>query len=124
MAGTVVVDTVKSSTTGAPVFQNTSGTAIGQLARAWAQFNGSTATVNGAFNVSSVTRVSTGYYNVNFTNNMPNVNYSTVGSQNNGQTITNYYFTPTVSQVNVVTGNVTFSGFQDATIVCISVFAA
>jgi hypothetical protein len=86
MAGTVVVDTVKSSTSGAPVFQNTSGTQIGQLARAWVKFDGtnafspnpSTSAITASFNVASITKNGSGDYTVNFTNNMSSVNYCAV----------------------------------------------
>lgn len=78
MAGTVVVDAVKSSTTGAPTFQNTSGTEIGTLCRAWVNFVGSSASIQGSFNVSSITRNTTGDYTLNFTNAMPDANYSPI----------------------------------------------
>ena len=46
-------------------------------ALAWVNFNGvTTATIRASFNVSSVTRNSTGDYTVNFTNAMPDANYS------------------------------------------------
>jgi hypothetical protein len=80
MAGTVVVDAVKSSTTGAPTFQNTNGTQIGTLCRAWVNFNGvSGASIRASFNVSSVTRNATGDYTLNFTNAMPDANYAATG---------------------------------------------
>lgn len=86
MAGTLVVDTVKSSTTSAPVFQNTSGTQMGTLCRAWVNFNGtnafspnpSTSAIQGQFNVASITKNGTGDFTVNFTTAMPDANYSTV----------------------------------------------
>lgn len=51
--------------------------------RAWVKFAGSTGTINGSGNVSSVTRTSTGIYTVNFTNSMPDTNYSVVGASKN-----------------------------------------
>jgi hypothetical protein len=80
MAGTVVTDTIKSGTSGPVTFQNTSGTAIGTLCRAWVNFNGSTAAINASFNVTSITKNGTGDYTVNFTNAMPDANYSGQGS--------------------------------------------
>lgn len=80
MAGTLVIDTLKSSTTGPTVFQNTSGTEIGQLSKAWVNFNGSTAGIRSSFNVSSISRNGTGDYTVNFTNALADANYSTVVS--------------------------------------------
>lgn len=80
MAGTVVVDTVKSSTSNPPTIQNTSGTEIGKLCRAWVNFNGSTAVIQTSFNVSSVTRNGTGDYTVNFSNSFPDANYTAIAS--------------------------------------------
>lgn len=79
MAGTVVIDTVQSSVSTPPVFKNTNGTEIGQLCRAWVNFNGvTTATIRASFNVSSVTRLTTGRFQINFTNSLPDANYSVV----------------------------------------------
>jgi hypothetical protein len=41
---------------------------------------GSPLTINGSFNVSSITRTATGKYVVNFTNSLSNINYSVVAS--------------------------------------------
>lgn len=51
--------------------------------RAWAVFNGGTATLLGGGNISSVARQGTGQYTVNFTNAMPDTNYSSVASGGN-----------------------------------------
>ena len=65
---TLVVATVKSASSSAPVFQNTSGTEMGTLVRAWVNFNGtSTVAIRDSFNVSSITDVNTGTYTANFT---------------------------------------------------------
>jgi len=57
------------------------------IAKAWVQYNGSTQTVIGSFNVLTVTYVSTGTYTVNFTTAFSNTTYSAiVGSSNNGFT--------------------------------------
>ena len=76
MAGTLVIDTLKSSTANPPTVQNTSGTEVGQFCRAWVNFNGSTAGIRASFNVSSITRNGTGDYTVNFTNAMTDTNYA------------------------------------------------
>ena len=47
-------------------------------AQAWVNFVGSTATINASYNVSSITRIGTGNYAVNFTNAMTDANYSAV----------------------------------------------
>jgi hypothetical protein len=81
MAGTIVIDTVQSSLSTPPVFKNTSGTEVGQLARAWVNFNGvTTASIRASFNVSSVTRTAGGIYTVAFTNSLPDTNFTVVGS--------------------------------------------
>lgn len=91
MAGTLVIDTLKSSTTGAPAFQNTSGTEVGQLCKAWINFNGSsTGAIRASFNVSSLTYLATGQFQINFTTAMVDANYAAVfggggGDQGRGQ---------------------------------------
>jgi hypothetical protein len=53
-----------------------------QLCQAWVNFNGTTttpSTIRASFNVSSVTRNSTGDYTVNFTNALADANYCVVG---------------------------------------------
>ena len=45
------------------------------IAKAWVNFNGTTPTINGSFNVSSITRASAGQYTINFTTALPNANY-------------------------------------------------
>lgn len=91
MAGTLVIDTLKSSTTGPTVFQNTSGTQIGTLCRAWVRFDGTTGAISGSgagtFNVSSITKSSTGIYQVNYTNAMSDTNYSQFFSSNANSTL-------------------------------------
>lgn len=90
MAGTLVIDTLKSSTANPPTVQNTSGTEIGTFCRAWVNFNGvTTAAIRASFNVSSVVRNSTGDYTVNFTNSLPDANYSVPVSA--GGSSANYY---------------------------------
>ena len=65
---TLNVATVKSLSSSAPVFQNTSGVEKGQLAKAWINFDGSgTIAIRDSFNVSSITDVTTGRYTVAFT---------------------------------------------------------
>lgn len=80
MAGTVTASVVKNDTTSPPQFQNSAGTEIGQLCRAWVKFVGSTASINASFNVSSITRSASGRYQVNFTSSLPDTNYAPVVS--------------------------------------------
>lgn len=94
MAGTLVVDTLKSSTTSAPTFQNTSGTQIGTLCMAWLSYNGATSTIRGSFNVSSITRNTTGDYTLNFTTALPDGNYAIAGNSGNPGTLNGYLLAP------------------------------
>tara|TARA_B100000508_G_C11454088_1_gene275769 strand:+ start:1527 stop:1967 length:441 start_codon:yes stop_codon:yes gene_type:complete len=86
---TLSVNTVKSLGTGAPVFQNSSGTEKGRLAKAYVNFDGTgTLTssnqsgVRDSFNVAAVIDDGTGKYTVTFTNQMSDANYVTNVSQN------------------------------------------
>lgn len=83
--GNLLADVVQSSTSGPVTFQNTSGTEIGTLCRAWVNFNGTVATpstIRASFNVASITKNATGNYTVNFTNAMPDANYAVKGTCN------------------------------------------
>ncbi len=77
MAGTLTISTLKNDT-GVLATQN----GMTGIAKAWAQFTatGGTVTINGSFNISSITRNSTGYFTANFTTSMPNTGYSVVSS--------------------------------------------
>ena len=69
---TLQVATIKSQGTGAPVFQNSSGTEKGQLAKAWINFNGTgTIAIRDSFNVSSITDNGTGTTTVTLDNAQP-----------------------------------------------------
>ena len=75
---TLAVGTIKSASSAPPAFQNSSGTEIGTLCRAWVNFNGTgTVAIRDDFNVSSITDHSTGTYSVNFSNAMPDFHYAT-----------------------------------------------
>jgi len=74
---TLVVATLKSNSSSPPAFQNTSGTEVGTLCRAWVNFNGTgTVAIRAQFNVSSITDNGTGDYTVNFTNALADANYT------------------------------------------------
>ena len=76
MAGTIVANTINTDT-GLFSTQN----AYQGIAKAWVYFTGSTTpTINGSFNVSSITYVSTAVYTVNMTTAMPNANYAVLGA--------------------------------------------
>jgi hypothetical protein len=79
MAGQLTVDTLRAST-GVLATQN----GMTGIAKAWVSFQGgqgnTAGTINGSFNVSSITVNGTGDYTVNFTTAMSNANYAPVGT--------------------------------------------
>jgi hypothetical protein len=79
MAGTIVADTIQNGTGTSTSMNN----AIYGSAKAWVKFSvsGSTVTVNGNYNFTSVTRGSQGYYIFTMTNALADANYSVVTSQ-------------------------------------------
>ena len=99
------------ASTGTTLLDSTTG-----VCRAWVRFNGSTAAILGSFNVSSVTRISTGYYTITMTNALPNANYAIAGSSRETVTngvgiivLTGDLFTPTTTSFRIqVIGSTTF----------------
>ncbi len=84
---TIKAANVQNTGSGAPTIKNSSGTEVGQFAKAWVNFNGrNTPSIRDSFNVSSITDNATGAYTVNFTNAMANTNYATMCSQGDGST--------------------------------------
>lgn len=91
MAGTVIADRLEAQSTSQLVIENgvaltpptivdVNNVQIGTFCRAWVYFNGTgTVAINGSFNVSSITDNGTGNYTLNFTNAMPDANYSVSG---------------------------------------------
>ena len=66
---------------------NLSATGEQRVCQAWVNFNGvGTPAIRDSYNVSSITDNGTGDYTVNFTNNMANINYSTVSSAGGNST--------------------------------------
>jgi hypothetical protein len=84
------VTTIQSSASNTPpVINDSSGTQVGQFARAWVNFNGTgTVAIRAAFNVSSITDNGTGDYTINFTNALPDANYTVVASSSPAYTVT------------------------------------
>ena len=84
---TLAVGTIKSVSSAAPVFQNTSGTEKGQLAKLWVNFNGTgTVAINQSYNCSSITDNATGSYSVNWSGatGATGSNHSTAGGGDKG----------------------------------------
>ena len=126
--GTLASDVIQSSTTGTPPqFNDGSGTQIGTLCRAWVNFNGANGTIRASYNVSSVTRTSTGIYTVNFTNALADANFSvSLGQSDANSGVYGSCTAFSASNVSLAyrtlinTSNV--YGTYDPTSVCISVF--
>ena len=71
MAGQLTIDTLRASSGVLSVANGMTG-----IAKAWVNFNGTNGTNNNSFNVSSVTRNTTGDYTITFSTAMPNANYT------------------------------------------------
>ena len=123
MAGTLTISTLSDGT------NSTSSTnCIQGSAKAWVKWTGSTGAVLNSYNVSSITRASTGNYFVNFTNALPNANYAVSASGSAGALsqppFINYYGTgsvqytaPTTSGFYLGILNYNVSAYYDPTIV-------
>ena len=111
MAGQLTIDTLKASS-GVLATQN----GMTGIAKAWVQFGGTTPTINGSFNVGSITKNATGDYTINFTTAMPDINYAVAGGAainvgNNGfPTVcpfsvagSPYYQAPTTTTCRIIT---------------------
>lgn len=84
MAGTAVISTIKHDVSGAaPTFRDGAGNEIGQLCKNWSSIDGSTPAVRASFNVSSVSRSSTGCFSITMTNALVDTNYSALLSKQN-----------------------------------------
>jgi hypothetical protein len=74
-----------------------------QLCKAWV--NCSSTTINGSYNVSSITLPTTGRFQINFTTAMPNANYAVIASGAPASDIAMYCYT--AYQVNWGTNSTT-----------------
>lgn len=90
MAGKLTISTLNDSS-GVLATQN----GMTGICKAWISYNSTVPTINGAFNVSSVTINGTGDYTFNFTTAMPSVNYSAVS-----QVLSSYVFQSGISCPN------------------------
>lgn len=120
MAGKLTISTLNDSS-GVLATQN----GMTGIAKAWVNFAGASGTRNASFNVSSVTRNSTGNYTVNFTTAMVDANY-TWAVNANGLGAGNGYFTgnsttPTTSALSVLT-ILSTGTYNDPTSVVVTVF--
>ena len=74
---TLVAQTISNGTV-----STSSANVIRGSARAWVRFDGSSAAINSSYNVSSISKITTGTYTANFTSALPNTNYCCVFGQN------------------------------------------
>jgi hypothetical protein len=87
-SGAVVLGTSPTLTTptiNSAQVATVSGTAPLYMARAWVNFNGTTAATNASGNITSVTRTAAGTFTVAFTTAMPDANYVAVGTASSTQ---------------------------------------
>jgi hypothetical protein len=118
-----------------PAKLNATGSAPIYACRAWVNFNGVTLDINASGNVSSITRVATGMYSVNFATAMPTTNFSVCGIQTRTDDTGNLRF---VAEDTVVTRSINFASivtgrhsdstdggvfdFRDTSMINISIF--
>ena len=120
---TLAVGTIKSVSSAAPVFQNTSGTEKGQLAKVWCAWNGTgTPSIYDSFNASSITDNGTGDWTVNFSNNMSNSNYAYTWASGGTIWNGNASYRSTSSLRNIGMGRNDSYGQHDSDIQCIVIF--
>jgi hypothetical protein len=128
---------VRASIDGSGNFQFNSG--YGSAAtvygcRAWVNFDGTgttstNQTIRGSGNVSTVFKNGTGDYTINFTNAMPDTNYSVAGSGRRSADVGSAEASPQMSFSNFATGSVKVGtqdnnadGYQDSNIICAQIF--
>jgi len=128
---TLAVGTIKSISSAAPVFQNTSGTEKGQLVKAWCNFDQTgTQSIRDSFNVSSITDQGAGTTDVNYTNAMSNTNYCGVIYNNTTSSIAintfgNDYVGGMVLETDKIkVSGYTGSGFSDSKLFTVVVIGA
>jgi len=113
---TLAVGTIKSVSSAAPVFQNTSGVEKGQLAKAWITISSST-TILDSFGVSSLSDNGNGDFNVTFTTNFSNDDYcaSTMAATGDNLAFSGVDSSQAVNTCRVITRTDRTSGKTDFT---------
>lgn len=107
---TLNVGTIKSISSAAPVFQNTSGTEKGQLIKVWINFNGSgTVAIRDSYNISSLTDNGTGDYTLNFSDAFSNDDYCLAGTAGYNSEYISNHLTGGGATANYATSNCRFS---------------
>lgn len=96
--------------------------------RAWVNFNGQgTVAIRASGNVSSITDLGAGYYQVNFTNAMPDTNYSVAGAGQYDTGGVNADVPPvgirrTTNVMQTTNVKISISGGFDCFVVCVNIF--
>lgn len=118
MAGKLVLSTLNDDTGVLNVQNGMTG-----ICKAWVAWNGipSSPTIYGQFNVSSVTKITTGQYTINFSTSMPNANYSIAGLPGADGRWMIKLSAPTASSFNV--GNYNGS-YADADNLSVAIFSS
>jgi hypothetical protein len=117
---TLVAQTISNGTV-----STSSENVIQGSAKAWVNFVGSSGTRNASYNVSSVTRTTTGSYTINFTNALPDANYAVTAMVQGANSAVN---SPALVSGSLATSSFSMfalnnaSGLFDPTVVCVSVF--
>ncbi len=76
---TVKAANLQNTGSGAPAFKNSSGTEIGQLCKAWVNFDGTgTVSISDSFNIASITDNGTGKFGITVTTAFSDTNYCIV----------------------------------------------
>jgi len=97
MAGILTISTLSDGT------NSTSSTnCIQGSAKAWVSLTGSTGAIRSSYNVSSITRTTTGQFTVAFTNAMTDANYSVVGACSYATGAGSVFFAPCTSGTTAV----------------------
>jgi len=95
-------------------------------AKAWVSFTGTgTVTIRASYNVSSITDNGTGDYTINFTNALPDANYSvvsTAGWPQRANSSINSWSNQTTTQTKVWNSNQTSNIAEDPPQVSVSIF--
>lgn len=131
---TLTSPALTTPTVNSATISTVSGTAPLAMARAWVSFNGTSGTIYGSFNTTSVTRNAAGNYTVNITTALPNTTYATVasaaaaGSVNSNVVNASVYCsaagtnsTPTTSAYTLLTYHPSNATLQDTAFVnCVS----
>lgn len=91
-----------------------------RIAKAWVNFNGTTSpgTIRSSYNVSSVTRNSTGNFTINFTTPMDNSNYVIAGSPDQTSDSTGYAHYENIVSATVNGFTILTSGIANGNYVC------